>query len=62
MSASPKHSNNNNVFSRGGFLKTAAVGLIGAGVGVVGKPVEHAAAAEPLVETCEQLLAIIVSD
>lgn len=47
--------------SRAGFLKTAAIGILGAGVGAsaasvaVGRPVVETAeaAAEPLVETCE---------
>lgn len=45
-------------FSRTGFLKTAAVSLAGAGlgVGVIGQPVEKVHAAEPLVETCEEAI------
>lgn len=56
MTAAPKQATGaSNVLSRAGFLKTAAIGLIGAaaGAGVAGQPVEHVAAAEPLVETCE---------
>lgn len=44
--------------ARGNFLRTAAVGLIGAGMGVTGLrgPNEDVSAAEPLVETCEMFV------
>lgn len=51
-----------NSFGRRDFLKTAAVGLIGAGVGfgALGTPVERTMAAEPLLETCECVCAVVL--
>lgn len=48
--------------SRTGFLKAASVSLVGAGlgVGVIGQPVEQVHAAEPLVETCEEAISLIL--
>ncbi|CAM9297806.1 unnamed protein product [Laminaria digitata] len=53
MTAAPSQGNANPLFSRTGFLKNAAISLVGAGVGagVAGQSLERAAAAEPLVET-----------
>lgn len=68
MTAAPKGpSTGSSSSSRAGFLKSAAIGILGAGVGtsaasvVVGRPtVEVAeAAAETLVETCEMQWGVI---
>ena len=42
-------------FGRRAFLKTATVGLIGAGIGIgaVGTSVDESFATEPMVETCK---------
>lgn len=62
MTAAPSQGNANPLFSRTGFLKNAAISLVGAGVGagVAGQSLERAAAAEPLVETCEAFVGQLV--
>lgn len=56
MSATSKTGQFSNAIGRRDFLRTAAVGLVGAafGIGVLGAPVEQTVASEPMVETCEK--------
>lgn len=58
MTVAPTQGSANALVSRTGFLKNAAISLIGAGVGagVAGQSLERAVAAEPLVETCEEVV------
>lgn len=46
---------------RGDYLKKAAIGLLGAsiGIGILGQPTERVSAAESQIETCERLMQVV---